>query len=89
MSSYIFEFPLFMTVGISEINFCACKPQNWISNKYARILFCLVSSRVGESHCLFDCLCEEKLSRLEGLPYLPRRDNSPNETSSDFLVNGW
>ena len=43
-----------MAVGISEINFYACKPQNLISNKYARILsclFCLVSSRVGESHC--------------------------------------
>ena len=31
-------------------------------------------SRVGEPKCLY----EKKLSRLPGLPYLPRRDNSPS-----------
>ena len=37
-----------------------------------------ISPRVGEPKCLY----EKKLSRLTGLPYLPRRDNSPTRVVS-------
>ena len=37
-----------------------------------------VSSRAGELKCLY----EKKFSRLTGLPYLPKRDNSPSRVLS-------
>ena len=43
-------------------------------------------SRTGEPKCLY----EKKLSRLPGLPYLPRRDNSSNPRQlGEYHINGW